>query len=141
MPNWLRAVLAIVAAFITWFAVATVGNLAIRAWLPGYAQVEKAMDFSLGMLLARLVLGAVASLAAGAACAAIARSARWAVHVSWLLLLVLFVPVHVNLWAKFPAWYHIVFLGSLVALVIVGARLAGRRLAAPGAAPAQNRGE
>ena len=127
MPNWLRVVLAIVAGFAVWFAVVTLGNLAIRWVLPGYTEVEKAMDFSLGMLSARLVLGAVASLAAGAVCAAIGRSTRAATYLFALLLLALFVPIHLSLWAKFPMWYHIVFLGSLVPLVVLGGKLIGSR--------------
>ena len=123
MPNWLRVVLAIVAGFVVWFAVATAGNFGIRWLLPGYSEVEKSMDFSSGMLFARLVLGAVASVAAGAACNVIARNARAAIYLFALLLLALFVPVHVGLWARFPLWYHIVFLGSLVPLVVVGANL------------------
>jgi hypothetical protein len=123
MHNWLRVVLAIVAGFVVWFTVATMCNLAIRWLLPGYSEVEKAMDFSLGMLSARLVLGAVSSLAAGAACAAICRHARAATYLFAFLLLALFVPVHLGLWSKFPVWYHIVFLGSLVPLVLLGAKL------------------
>src|SRR5262245_26065116 len=125
MSNFFRAVLAIVAGFVVWFAVATVGNLGLRWLLPGYSEVEKAMEFSLPMLFARLMLGAIASIAAGAACIAIARNSRAAIYSFALLLLVLFVPVHIGLWAKFPVWYHIVFLGSLFPLVILGARLVG----------------
>src|SRR5258708_36941020 len=106
MPNWLRVVFAIAAGFIVWFAAATVGNMAIRWFLPGYAQVEKAMDFSLGMLVARLVLGAAASLAAGAACGAVGRHSRVAVYLFSILLLALLFPVQVNLCPTFPLWYH-----------------------------------
>jgi hypothetical protein len=123
MPNWLRVFLAIVAGFVVWFAVATVGNLGIRWLLPGYSEVEKAMDFSSGMLVARLALGAVASVAAGAACIAVARNARAAIYLFALLLVALFVPVHVGLWAKFPAWYHVLFLGLLFPLIVLGAKL------------------
>ncbi|OAI42454.1 hypothetical protein AYO41_04295 [Verrucomicrobia bacterium SCGC AG-212-E04] len=97
--------------------------MATRWLLPGYVEVEKAMNFSLGMLVARLLLGAIASLAAGAACVVICPSSRVAIYVFALLLLALFVPVHVNLWTKFPVWYHLVFLGSLIPLVLFGARL------------------
>lgn len=131
MPIWLRAVLAIAAAFIVWFATAAVGNLLIRSLVPGYAEVEKAMTFSLAMLLPRLVLGAGASIVAGVACAAVAPKTRWPVFVFALLLLALFVPVHVSLWDKFPIWYHIVFLGSLFPMVLLGAKLLGSR--GPGA--------
>jgi hypothetical protein len=126
-PIWLRSVLAIAAGFIVWFAAATVGNLLVRLLVPGYAEVEKAMNFSLAMLLARLVLGAGASVVAGIACAAVTPKARWPVNVFALLLLSLFVPVHVSLWDKFPIWYHIVFLGSLFLLVLLGARMLGSR--------------
>ena len=125
MPTWLRVVLAIAAGFVVWFAVATAGNLAIRWLLPDYAEGEKAMAFSLVMLFARLLVGAGASIAAGAACVAIAGEARGAVYLFALLLLALFVPVHVGLWAKFPLWYHVFFLGSLVPLVVLGAKLLG----------------
>jgi len=127
MPPWLRVALATATGFVVWFAVATVGNLALRWLLPGYAEVEKAMNFSLVMLTARLAVGAVASLAAGAACVIIGRGARAAIYLFALLLLALFVPVHVELWARFPVWYHIVFLGSLVPLVVLGARVPSPR--------------
>ena len=113
MPNWLRVVLAIAAGFVGWFAVATLGNFAIRWLLPGYSEVERAMNFSMGMLFARLVLGAVASLASGGACIAIARGARVAIYSFALLLLALFVPVHVGLWDKFPVCITSCFLDRL----------------------------
>jgi len=127
MPKWLRAVLAIAAAFVAWFLVATVGNFVIRLLLPGYTEVEKAMDFSLAMLLARLVLGIAASVAAGAACVSVTPSARLPSYVLAFLLLALFVPVHVSLWDKFPIWYHIIFLGSIIPSVMLGTRLLGSR--------------
>jgi hypothetical protein len=113
--------------FVVWFVVATVGNFAIRLLFPGYAEVEKAMNFSLAMLLARLVLGAGASIAAGVACAAVRSSTRLPRYVFALLLFALFVPVHVSLWDKFPIWYHIIFLGSLAPLVVLGTKLLGSR--------------
>src|SRR5947207_13142937 len=97
MPTWLRVTLAIAAGYAVWFTVATVGNLAIRWVLPGYAEVEKAMNFSFAMLIARLVVGAVASLAAGVACIAIGRSGRAGVYLVALLLLAVCVPVHAGL--------------------------------------------
>ena len=123
MPSWLRVVFAIVDGFVVWFTAATVGNLGIRWLFPGYSEVEKAMEFSLSMLVARLVLDAAASVAAGAACTAIAKNTQAAIYLFALLLVALFVPVHVGLWAKFPLWYHFVFLGSLFPLVVLGAKL------------------
>ena len=79
------------------------------------------------MLLVRLVLGAGASIAAGVACAAVRSSTRLPRYVFALLLFALFVPVHVSLWDKFPIWYHIIFLGSLAPLVVLGTKLLGSR--------------
>src|SRR5436190_462968 len=80
MPPWLRVALATATGFVVWFAVATVGNLALRWLLPGYAEVEKAMNFSLVMLTARLAVGAVASLAAGAYAPSARRRLAWFVR-------------------------------------------------------------
>ena len=119
----MRILLAIAGGFVAWFIAATLGNFVIRWSVPGYTEVEKAMNFTLGMMLARLALGAVASLVSGAACLIIAKGARVAVYWFAVVLLAFFVTVHVGLWTKFPVWYHIVFLGSLVPLVVFGARL------------------
>lgn len=127
MPTWLRAVLAIVAAFVTWFVVATIGNIAIRLLFPGYTEVEKAMDFTLAMQIARLVLGAASSITAGVVCTAVAPRTRLPGYIFSILILAMFIPVHVSLWDKFPIWYHIIFLGSLVPLVLLGTRLIGSR--------------
>ena len=53
-------------------------------------------------------------------------------------LLVAFIPVHVRLFSLFPLWYHLVFLGTLIPLVVLGARLPRAR--AVGAAPAGGTG-
>ena len=121
--SWFRVVLAVVAGFCAWFAVATIGNLAIRAFVPGYEAAEKAMTFSLGMMVTRLVLGIVSSMAAGEVCALVARRARAATYVLAFLLFATFVPIHLGLWDKFPIWYHLVFLGSLIPATLMGAGL------------------
>lgn len=117
----LRAVVGIVGGLVAWVVVASVGNRLMRAAWPSYAQVEVAMNFTLGMLLARLLLGAVSSMCAGFFAAWIARRNGTAVKVLAGLLLVAFLPVHYNLWKRFPVWYHLIFLLSLVAVTILGA--------------------
>ena len=123
MREWIRIVLAIAAGLAAWVVLATAANLLLRALMPGYAGVEKTMEFTLGMMIWRLAIGAGSSLAAGAACAAIGRAARAPVYVLALLLVALFIPVHSSLWPKFPIWYHLFFLGTLAPLVILGGRL------------------
>jgi len=123
-----RSILAVVAGFVVWALVATLLNFGLRAGLAGYAQAEPTMTFTLGMKVARLVLGALASLAAGAAAGLIAPSKTGPGWVLGAIILALFIPVHIQLWAKFPAWYHLTFLGTLVPLVALGAAFTRTRL-------------
>ena len=124
MPQWIRIALGVVIGFVAWFVVATVGNLLLRGLLTGYAQAEPAMTFTLPMQLARLVLGAISSVAAGFACAASMRSVASAVRYFAAFLVLFFIPVHYSLWTRFPLWYHVVFLGSLAPLALLGGSLA-----------------
>ena len=130
MPKPIKFVFVILIGFVVWFVVATVANLLIRASLPGYAEAELATRFTLPMLLARLVVGGVSSMAAGFVCALSARSVPVAVKVFAVALVLFFIPVHYSLWAQFPLWYHATFLVSLAPLVLVAAWIA-RRFASP----------
>ena len=118
-----RAVYALVSGLVLWILVVSLLNRGLRIALPGYALAEPSMTFTLGMKVARLILGGLASLAAGATAGLIAPSKK---GVPWLLgaiVLAAFIPIHVQLWAKFPVWYHLIFLGTLVPLVGLGAKL------------------
>jgi len=121
-----RSILATVLGVATWIAVATTLNLVLRGMLPGYREAEPVMAFTLVMLVARLVLGGLASISAGAVCFAVARAQR-PVQVLAVLLVLVFVPMHYGLWDRFPAWYHLVFLVSLAPLTLFGAGLVARR--------------
>jgi hypothetical protein len=125
-----RSIFAVVAGLVVWMVVATLLNFGLRAGIAGYTQAEPAMIFTLGMKVARLILGALASLAAGAAAGLIAplkTAPRW---VLGAMLLAFFIPVHVQIWTKFPVWYHLVFLGTLLPLVLLGGTLTRPRLSA-----------
>ena len=121
-----RTIIAVIAGFFAWMAVVTVLNLGLRLWLPGYSHAEPAMAFTLVMQVARLAIAAAASLIAGTLVGRIAPLRRWAPWTVGLILLVLFVPIHISLRDKFPLWYHLTFLLSLVPLVVLGARVAAR---------------
>ena len=128
----IRIIASIVCGVVAWFIVATIGNLVIRLSWPDYVAVETSMAFTLPMMLARLLVSAVASLAAGALTAWIARGNRKAVMGVGILLTLLFIPIHYNLWDKFPLWYHAAFLISIFPLTLAGAYLsASANRAAP----------
>jgi hypothetical protein len=131
----IRSVLAVITGFVVWLVVATLGNFLIRAMLPGYAAAEPGMAFTLAMLLARLTLGLVSSVVAGFASSAMARGQVAASYAFAIALVLCFLPIHYNLWSKFPLWYHLTFLVTLAPLVLLGA-IAQRRRAPRGASAA-----
>jgi len=122
-----KTILAFVAGLALWAVVATLLNFGLRAGLAGYVSAEPTMTFTLGMKFARLILGALASLAAGAAAGRIAPTKSSLPWVLGAIILAAFLPAHIQLWARFPVWYHLVFLGTLVPLVALGAAIARSR--------------
>jgi hypothetical protein len=123
----LVALVALVGGIVVWAVVATLLNFGLRAALPGYAAAEPTMSFTLGMKFARLILGALSSLTAGAATALIAPSRRALPWILGAVVLAAFIPAHIQIWAKFPVWYHLFFLVTLVPLVVLGAALTRSR--------------
>ena len=119
----LKTVGAVIAALFTWFFVATVLNLALRAWWPHYHEAETAFNFTSAMKLARLVLGAISTLSAGFVAAWIGKSRMGSATLTGIALLCLFIPGHYRIWDKFPVWYHLTFLVSLLPLTLLGAAL------------------
>jgi hypothetical protein len=80
--------------------------------------------------MARRILGVVAGLAAWVAIVIVAgmiMRAAWREYASVLLLLVVFIPQHIMLWDKFPVWYPLTFLVSLVPLTYMGGNITAPR--------------
>ena len=90
-----RVLLGLLAGLIAWIVCATVANLVLRGLWPGYHAVERAMTFTTPMMVARLCIGGLATLAAGVVARRVApASARIGLALG-VLLLALFVPQHV----------------------------------------------
>ena len=119
-----KGILGVVAGVVVFVTSATMAGVIMRLSWPAYASVAAAMTFTLPMLIARLSIGAVATLAAGLVTAVIARRSMRAALAIGVLLLLLFIPQHIVLWAKFPVWYHLTFLVSLVPLTYLGGTIA-----------------
>jgi hypothetical protein len=114
---------AVITAVVTWFFIATVVNLALRALWPHYHEAEAAFNFTFAMKFARLVLGAISTLGAGFVAAWIDKGRMRAATLTGIVLLGLFIPGHYRIWDKFPVWYHLTFLVSLLPLTLLGAVL------------------
>ena len=126
-----RTLLAAFVGFVAWWVAATVLDRALRLVWPAYAALLPTLSFTLGMLAARLIEGALSTLTAGAVAGWIAGRQRAAGLATGGLLLLFFVPTHAMLWSRFPIWYHLLFLGSLAPLAWFGTMRFGKR-APPG---------
>jgi len=114
---------AVVGALV-WFIVVTLLNLGLRYAWPEYHAVEKTMVFTLPMMIARLSESGISSIVSGIVAALIGRDRLQPAALAGMILLFIFLPVHYMLWHKFPMWYHLTFLVSLVVLSALGGRVA-----------------
>lgn len=123
-----RSIGGAIAGLIAWTVFVSVLNLGLRhAWFD-YAAVEKAMNFTVPMMAARLSISAVSSLGSGAVAGLIDRG-RWAALAAGTLLLLMFAPIHYSLWNRFPIWYHAIFFVSLPLSSAIGGLLVRPRAA------------
>ena len=114
-----KKIVGVVAGLAVFVIVATVAGLIIRVSWPAYAGARSAMTFTLPMMIARLSIGALATIAMGFVTAVIAQSVIVRL-MPGVIMLLFFIPEHVMIWEKFPIWYHLSFLLSLVPLTCVG---------------------
>ena len=122
-----RSILACLAGLLTWAVVVTLINRVLRLSLPNYTAAEHTLQFTMGMKWARLLMAIVTSLVAGVVTRWISPSGRWAPLIVGRVVLAMFVPAHIILWSKFPVWYHLTFLLTIIPAVLVGALLTPRR--------------
>ena len=118
-----RNVIGVVIGLAVWVTVSMIIGLVMRASWTEYASVAEAMTFTLSMMFARLSIGAFATILMGFITACITQS-KGARPVPGFILLAAFIPEHVMLWDKFPVWYHLTFLLSLIPLTYVGNSIA-----------------
>jgi uncharacterized membrane protein YeaQ/YmgE (transglycosylase-associated protein family) len=124
-----RSILACLVGLLTWAVVVTVINRVLRLSLPNYTAAEHTLRFTLAMKWARLLMAIVTSLVAGAVTRWISPSSRWAALIVGGVVLAMFAPWHIANWSKFPAWYHLTFLLTIIPAVLVGALLRPRGIA------------
>jgi hypothetical protein len=121
-----RAFLGVIGGLVAWAVVATVLNFGLRLILPGYTQAEPLLAFTLAMKIGRLALAVIAGLAAGAVVRSLAPASSLAPWIVGLVMLLLFLPVHIQIWPRLPVWYHLFFLITLAPSVVLGAWLRAR---------------
>lgn len=121
-----RSFLACIAGLLTWIIVVTVINRILRLTLPGYTAAEQTLVFTLFMKWARLLMAVATSLAAGVVTREVSPTGRWAPWIVGVVVLAMFLPLHISIWSRFPVWYHLSFLLTIVPGVLAGAFLVRR---------------
>jgi hypothetical protein len=122
-----KKLLGVIAVLVVWVTIGVVAGAIMRLSWPAYASVADTMTFSLRRLAARPSISAVATLAAGLVTVSIAPQSTLARLMPGVLLLVAFIPVHIMTWNRFPVWYHLTFLVSLVPLTYIEGTIWNRR--------------
>src|SRR6202050_3215763 len=118
-----RSILACLAGLLTWIVVVSAINRVLRLSLPNYTAAEQTLQFTLGMKGARLLMAIVTSLVAGAVTRWISPCSRWGQVIGGGVVRASFLPLDIAIWSKFPVWYHLTFLLTIIPAVLVGALL------------------
>lgn len=121
---WWRIPVGAVINVMCWIALCTLVIIPVRLVWPDYATAERARDFTIEMMVMRLSISAIASLAGAWIAGLTLRDNRIVPLAGGLLMLAFFGPYHVSIWDQYPVWYHLTFLTSLPVLAWVGGRLA-----------------
>jgi hypothetical protein len=118
-----RTIVGVIAGVLAWAVLIAAGGVIMRSAWPAYAVVAESMSFTLPMLIARLSIGAVALLAAARLSTLVATKPALASLILGIVLLIAFIPIHINLWDKFPLRYHLTFLLTLIPLSVLGGQI------------------
>jgi hypothetical protein len=119
----MKTALGVIAGIAAWAALASIAGVILRATWLDYNAVSGTLAFTLPMLIMRLTVSAVTLLAAARVTTLIAPRPTMATVILGVVLVVAFVPIHINLWPRFPVWYHLTFLLTLIPLCVLGGRL------------------
>jgi len=123
----MRLLAGILVGAVAWLAAVTALGLVLGRMWPEMAAITDMKALTLAMLAARLTVSGIASIVSGFAAALIARERVRAALGAGILLLVVFVPYHLTIWANFPVWYHLTFFVSLPVLSLLGGALSPKR--------------
>ena len=125
----LRLIAALLAGCATALAVAALEFSLLRAIWPAYVAAEPTKAYTLGMLWARLSIAAVLTAVAGGVATLVARDDGRAAWWLGVLFFLVSLPPHLyTVWNDYPAWYHAVYLLSLIPIAGYSGRFVGAAL-------------
>jgi hypothetical protein len=119
----LRMMAGLIVGFVCAAGIAKLAFTALQLAWPAYAAAVPGKAFTLPMLWSRLTIAAFLTVASALAAVFVAgdRRAGW---VLGSLFVLVSLPSHLHyVWNDYPAWYHAVYLLSLVPLAWLGGNL------------------
>jgi hypothetical protein len=116
----IRTILSVIAGIVVWIVVVSLIDRTMRHFWPDYAANFAAMNFTLQMMIARLVESTVALVIASLVTVRVAPASRAACWALGIVMLLPFAYYHLTMiWEKFPIWYHAYFLASLLLVPVL----------------------
>jgi hypothetical protein len=114
--------------WVTSWIILTGGFSLLRAVWPDYALAAPEKAYTLSMLFVRLVIFA-AMIATTSGVATLVAGERRVAWIAGGLILAMSLPPHLYpgyVWDDYPAWYHLVYLLSILPIAVFGGRLVRR---------------
>lgn len=130
----IRIILGVIVGFIAWSILWIGSDQVLRSASPSWygaeqTALEKALfnntEFAANtlILLFQLVRSFIISILSGFLCAFVATENRRSTVILGILLLVFGLFVQIGIWNHLPVWYHIIFLGALTPMTVIGGRI------------------
>lgn len=123
-PKTLRVAVAAALGAATWWAVLGLGFVALRASWPAYVDAEPQKAYTLAMLSIRLLIFS-STIAATSAATALAAGDERLAWFAGAVILAFSIPSHLYpgfVWDDYPAWYHLLYLASILPISWVAGR-------------------
>ena len=114
-----------VASGILFFALAVMAMSALAKELwPEYAAAVPNRAYTLAMLWSRLAAGTAATICAAWLAVMLGKQNLKIGLLIGVSLLAVSVPWHLNIWDKYPVWYHLTWFAIIIPAALLGGRLA-----------------
>lgn len=129
-----RIILGVTVGFIAWTILWIGSDQVLRSALPTWYGAEQfdleraafnGTEFTANssILVFQLLRAFIVSIFSGFLCAFVALENRRSTVILGIVLLLVGLMVQLSMWSYLPVWYHILFLGSLVPMTVIGGRL------------------
>jgi peptidoglycan/LPS O-acetylase OafA/YrhL len=109
----------VLAGLIAYAAIGKLGLYLLQVSWAGYALHSTDKSYSTGMLLARLLVGVLASVAAGITVAKVTNSQRKSAWIVGVIVLCGASYIHfmTKTWTDYPLWYHLAYVLPIVPVI------------------------